>query len=60
MITLKQHLQNNRAEIMAEAREYAKNYNVTLDVALRDVRDEYIQGYADEASNPDRDYFERD
>jgi len=39
------HLDANDAAIQAEALTYAKQYNVSLEIAERDVRDEYIQGY---------------
>lgn len=49
MITLQQHLADNHDAIMAEAREYAKSYNVSFAEALRDVKDEYTQGYCEGA-----------
>ena len=39
-----QHLNSNRVRIEAEARQYAKNYGCSYEVALRDVRDEYVGG----------------
>jgi hypothetical protein len=49
MITLQQHLEQSRAAILEEAKLYAKSYKVTLAEAIRDVRDEYAQGYAEGA-----------
>lgn len=46
MKTLKDYLEESREEIETEAEQYAKSYNCSYDVALRDVRDEYIGGYA--------------
>ncbi len=48
---LKQHLNHNRAAIQADAVLYAQSYNVTMEVALREVSDEYIQGFHDDAEN---------
>lgn len=45
MITIEQHIANNRAAIEKEAREYAKSYGVDLEKARRDVEDEYKQGW---------------
>lgn len=44
-ITLEQHLSRSADRIAAEAREYAKNYNVNYERALRDVTDEYTQAW---------------
>jgi hypothetical protein len=50
MITLDQHLANNQAEIQADAVVYAKSYDVSFEVALQDVMDEYTNGWYEERS----------
>lgn len=49
MISMQQHLEQNRAAIKAEAREYAKNCGVSLELATREVEDEYRQGWCEAA-----------
>jgi hypothetical protein len=48
-ITLEQHLKNNKAKIEADAVEYAKHYNCTLEKAREDMETIYGEGYHDEA-----------
>lgn len=52
-LTAQQHLANNQAQIVKEAHEYAKTYNCPFEEAIRDVRDEYLQGLC-ESEEADR------
>lgn len=58
MITLKQHLEENAAQIRAEAAQYAKQHSISLALALRDVLDAYREGYCEsmDAMREDWDY----
>lgn len=47
-MTKQQHVEQNRARIEREAREYAASYACDYDTALREVTDEYVQGWHDE------------
>lgn len=50
-VLLQAFLDSRDAEIEAQAVEYARAYNVSLDKARRDVRDEYISAYADDMAD---------
>jgi hypothetical protein len=45
--TMQDHLDDNAEEIAAEAAIYAMTYGVSMEVALRDVKDLYREGYCD-------------
>jgi hypothetical protein len=49
------HLESNAEEIETQAQAYAKSYNVSIEDARRDVTDEYIQGWCDDVTDPNRD-----
>lgn len=49
MQSIQQHLNENRAKIEVEAREYAQSYGCSLETARRDVEDEYKAGWHSEA-----------
>ncbi len=44
-MTRNEHIAANRQQIEAAAREYAKNYGVSLEKARMDVEGEYGQGW---------------
>lgn len=62
MITVQQHIDDNWEEIQAAAREYAKSYGCSYADALRDVKDEYVQGYCEaaEAVRTDDSFYGRE
>jgi hypothetical protein len=47
MNKLDAYLESRDADIEADAKEYAKEFNVSMEEARRDVRDAYIQGYCE-------------
>lgn len=50
-MTLEQHLEQNREQIEHEAPEYARQYNVSLERARREIADEFAQGWHEAADD---------